>query len=93
MIFSINLGTQEAATTVIGNQVGAMNVNLAKKYAKTSTANSLLNATLVSLTLYLFRYQIIELFTSDATLIDILISLIPITCAAFNFIDALIMVF
>ena len=64
-MFSINSGIQEATAAVVGNQVGSLNVPLAKKYAWTAYANGILLSSLVSILVFAFRVQIIYLFTDD----------------------------
>ena len=76
---------------MIGNQIGALNVPLAKKYAKAVLFNSLLIACLVSILFYVYRLPIIRLFTDDSDLTSILLSVIPMYCI-FNLFDSIIMV-
>ena len=49
------LGIQEAACVLIGNQIGAMNVTLAKRYAHYIFAQAAMIAVLVSLGLFVFK--------------------------------------
>ena len=86
--YSINLGVQEAATALIGNQIGAMNVDLAKKYTGVIAINGFIVVSIVSVCLFVFRFEIIKLFTSDETLTSTVLTLIPITCGIFIYIDA-----
>lgn len=92
MIFAVNIGIQEAAAAVIGNQVGTRNVQQAKKYAKTVYFNALAITALVSILVNTYRYEIIALFTSDKTLTSNLLSVISIFCV-FNLFDSMIMTF
>lgn len=59
------LGIQEAACVLVGNQIGAMNVNLAKRYARYTFVQAYTVAGLVSLFLFVYRYEIVTMFTQD----------------------------
>ena len=65
LIWEVNLGFQETACVLVGAQIGAMNVPLAKKYARYILIHALGTALLVSVLLFVFRSQVAGWFSSD----------------------------
>ncbi len=69
--FMVNVGLSEAATALIGNQIGRLNIDQAKRYAVIIFCESSAFGILVSVLLYLSRKQVTALFTDDDELAEI----------------------
>ena len=80
MINTTCLGMQEAACVLIGNQIGAMNVVLARRYAKYVFVQAALIAIIVSGGLFIRKDALIRLFTTDEELIAKATFVIPLFC-------------
>ena len=87
--YMVNYGMQESATALIGNQIGAMNVVLAKRYSAIIACETLCVALLVSTLLFSVRVQLIGMFTNDEALASICLSVCPFYFFVGNLIDAL----
>jgi Na+-driven multidrug efflux pump len=85
----INVGLSEASTALIGNQIGALNVPGAKKYAKVIFCLSSAFGYFISVILYLSRKQITALFTKDENLVKIILSLYLFICFGANIVGSL----
>ena len=59
------MGVQEATCVLVGVQIGAKNVPLAKKYARVIFIQAMLTALVVSVQLYVFRNLISTWFTNN----------------------------
>ena len=73
----VNVAASETAIALIGNQIGANHVPLAKRYAKLifclTLAIGCFNLTL----LFMWRNTIASIFTSQSDLIDSIVFMIP----------------
>lgn len=83
--FSIGDGLSVAATTLVGQSLGANNVNLAKVYGKSVQQFGRVMAILLSFILLLYRFQIISLFTNYQPIIDIAQWLFIVLAILINF--------
>ena len=72
--------------------MGARNVPLAKKYARTILVLGLFIAFIVSLLMYMNKENIVGLFTEDKVLVDLLLGVMPIYLC-FNLSDSMLMAF
>ena len=54
-INTLSLGVQEAACVLVGNQIGADNVPLAKRYARLTFIQSMIFAGVTSTLIFAFR--------------------------------------
>ena len=61
----IPMGMQEAVTAIIGTEIGANNVRLARRYMRVISAIATVVVLAIALTLYLGRYPITRLFTEE----------------------------
>lgn len=91
--YMINLGMQESSTALIGNQIGAMNIPLAKRYAKIIFCETVAIGILVSILLFTLRERIVGIFTSDPALTSLCLSVFPFYCIYGNNIDSMLMPF
>ena len=84
----LSLGVQEAACVLVGNQIGANNVPLAKYYARMTFAQSMAFASVTSTLIFAFRDDLCRIFSDGETGIDVRMALavIPIF-AAYNLVD------
>ena len=83
-----NLGTSEAATALIGNQIGARNVPLARQYAKVIIYLSMAISFLYTLPMFIYREEVSEIFTNEQATKDMVVSIFPILCFFNPTIDA-----
>ena len=80
------LGLQEAACVLVGIQIGAKDVPNAKHYALFTFCFSMTLAAIISSALYIGRFALAELFTSDEALLEATLKVIPFFCFT-NLID------
>ena len=88
IMFMVPMGIQSAACAIIGEQIGANNVPLAKEYFSLMSYCTLVLLTIVQLFVYLFSESIISVFTTDEAVAEkaqtcvwiILICFIPDIC-------------
>ena len=77
-MFEIATGLGQAACVVVGNSIGSNDVSLAKKYFRLTILITLGIILTVSATVLLNDELIVSLFTKDADIYDLTISVIPI---------------
>lgn len=83
--FSIGDGLSVAATTLVGQSLGANNIHLAKVYGKSVQQFGRMMAVCLSFVLLIFRFQIISLFTDYQPIIDIAQWLFIVLAILINF--------
>ena len=86
----ISMGIQEATAALIGNQVGALNIPIAHRYAKIILSWALFIGIIVSAVLLFCREGIASIFTSDEALLKLIVAVFPIFSCA-NIIDCLLL--
>ena len=64
-MFMVPMGIQSAACAIIGAEIGANNVPLAKEYFKMMSVMTLLCLVVMQALFYGFREQIVSVFTTD----------------------------
>ena len=64
----------------MGNQIGAMNINLAKRYFKVLFLETFIIGMLVATLLFSLREPLIRLFTDDKELTELCLSVMPFLC-------------
>ena len=64
-LFQVALGLQEAASSLIGNCIGAGNVVLAKRFYRLMLKSSLIIAAVNSALLFFLRKPIINMFSDE----------------------------
>ena len=78
LLFQVPLGMQFAISNLVGNSLGEMKSNKAKKYAISSIGLIFLCSVIVGTTLFYFRKSVPRLFTEDEYIIKIVSDNIPI---------------
>ena len=78
--YMINMGLQEASAALIGNQIGAVNVPLAKRYHKVIFCLCLTSGIIISILLFKYNTVLIKLFTEDQILIDLSKTVFGVLC-------------
>lgn len=79
----------EATCVLVGNQIGANNVSLAKHYTRLTFVSMMIFATIVSILILIFRDEICTIFTSghrEGINVSLAIGIIPLF-SAINFLD------
>lgn len=84
-MFMVPLGMQEASCAIIGNEIGANNVYLAKKYYK--IVSTIAGATLlvISLAVFFGRQAVSDLFTGEPAVNALTVTVMPILSLQFLF--------
>ena len=77
-MFMVPMGMQEAACAIIGNEVGAGNVPLAKKYYRVISAIAGSALILISLFCFFCRQAIVDLFTNVPSVNALTVTIMPI---------------
>jgi Na+-driven multidrug efflux pump len=75
--FMVPLGFQEGISSLVGSSIGANNVTLAKQITRFTFMLSYVCSCLVALSLFIFRVEIAELFTTDAAVKAVLLKTLP----------------
>lgn len=88
MTYMVNLGIQEASATLIGNQIGALNVQEAKSFAKTIFMLALGIGVVVSSLLLIYKHEISWLFTTNPEIESLTVKIFPLLFVA-NIIDSM----
>ena len=76
----ITVAICDTSITLVGNQIGANNVPLAKRYAKVIFCLALAVGCLNATVMFTWREAIASLFTSDRVQIDLIVSAVPSLC-------------
>ena len=71
-------GLQEASCAIIGNEIGANNVRLARRYYRVISTIVALVAIAISLAIYFCREQVTGLFTKEPTVFNLTVQVMPI---------------
>ena len=74
IMFMVPMGIQSAAAAIIGEQIGANRVSLAKAYFKVMALACLILLVFVQLLVYTFNEQICRVFTTDDDVYELAIS-------------------
>ena len=77
-VFMIPLGMQEASCAIIGIEIGANNVPLAKRYASVISTIAFCTIIGIALLLYYFSVSIAALFSEDPDVFNLTIKAIQI---------------
>ena len=77
-MFMIPLGMQEASAAIIGNEIGANNVKLAKKYYKVVSGLAAIALITISASCYFGREGITTLFTNEPSVHALTVRVMPI---------------
>ena len=65
IMFMVPMGIQSAACAIIGEQIGANRVSVAKAYFKVMSWATLFLLFIIQITFYTFKHQIVAVFTTD----------------------------
>lgn len=85
IFFEVPMGMSEAAACLIGNSIGAKNVNLGKRFLKTTAIFSLGAVICISLGIGLGRHQIVAVFGLTGEVADLAGHLLIIVAISFFF--------
>lgn len=64
-MFMVPNGLQSACCAIIGEQIGANNVKVAKQYFNMMSITTIISLAILQGLIYGFRSQIVSVFTSD----------------------------
>ena len=81
----VPLGMQEAACAIIGNEIGAGNVSLAKKYYKVVSTIAGTALLVISLACFFGRQGITDLFTNVPAVNALTVTVMPILAVQYLF--------
>ena len=74
----IPMGMQEAVTAIIGTEIGANNVRLARRYMRVISAIATVVVLAIALTVFFGRYQITRLFTEEPAVSALTVEILKI---------------
>ena len=74
----IPMGMQEAITAIIGTEIGANNVRLARRYNRVISTIATVVVLTIALTVYFGRYQITRLFTEEQAVSALTVEILKI---------------
>ncbi|CAI2365570.1 unnamed protein product [Moneuplotes crassus] len=77
-VYMVPLGFCYAANTLVGNNLGAMNVKNVNIYRDLATYIAVGFSLVLGASMFVFRYQIANLFTQDQGIIDIVVAGMPL---------------
>ena len=89
VLHKLSMGITEATCVLVGNQIGADNVPLAKHYTRLTFTQSMICAAIISTLLFIFKVEICTIFTSgqeEGIDVSLAIAVIPIFIIT-NFLD------
>ena len=89
VLHKLSMGIMEATCVLVGNQIGADNVSLAKHYTRLTFIQSMICAAILSILLFIFKVEICTIFTSEKEEgidVSLAIAVIPIFTIT-NFLD------
>ena len=72
VFFEVPLASGEATSALVGNSIGAGNVNLARSFYKLTTRIAFIQVTVMVAGIYLFRRQIAGLYSDDVEVLDLM---------------------
>ena len=78
LTFMFFWGIQEASSALIGNQIGALNISLAKRYTMVLICLSMATGITLLIVVFTSRAAVINLFTNDQVLMDLCMSAFPV---------------